>query len=61
MFRLKLSGEFPEETVAILKFDKTAWEIFQSTGATCGIEAEAMISVAVAQLIGMISTCRCNV
>jgi len=55
--RLTLSWSFPEDG-AVLTFDKAAWRRFKSAAKGEGHDAEEMISVAVARLVGPISKYR---
>lgn len=54
MARLKLSWSFPESGGAVLTFDQTTWTVLQVTAKQKSTDAEEMISVAVAELLGKI-------
>jgi hypothetical protein len=55
--RFKLSWRFPDNG-AVLTFNEPAWSALQSAARTQGFDADEMISLVVAGLVGRISNLR---
>jgi hypothetical protein len=56
--RFTLSWNFPDDKGAVLTFDKAAWKVLRDVAKPQGLDAEEVISVVVARLVGPISNYR---
>ncbi len=58
MPKFRLSWSFPKRGGAIMTFDRKAWRILEQSARRKGLDADEMVSLTVAQLVGSISTYR---
>jgi len=56
--RFRLSWNFPKSGGAVLTFNRKAWRIFKQAARREGLDADEMIAVEVAKLVGPISNYR---